>query len=115
MAGMRPTECDLLVEVFRDINRHEGLTILLIEHVRRAVMTLARQIVVLHHGEVIARGAPGQVVHDAAVLECYLREETQVRCCPSDTWTFTTATYLRCRNSAVMFGKARSATSSDAT
>jgi len=78
MAGLRPTECDLLVEVFRDINRHEGLTILLIEHVMRAVMTLARQIVVLHHGEVIARGAPGQVVHDAAVLECYLGEETQV-------------------------------------
>ncbi|TMH54896.1 MAG: ABC transporter ATP-binding protein [Betaproteobacteria bacterium] len=78
MAGLRPTECDLLVEVFRDINRHEGLTILLIEHVMRAVMTLARQIVVLHHGEVIARGAPGEVVRDPAVLECYLGEETEV-------------------------------------
>ena len=78
MAGLRPTECDLLVEVFRDINRREGLTILLIEHVMRAVMALARQIVVLHHGEVIARGAPGQVVRDPAVLECYLGEETEV-------------------------------------
>jgi branched-chain amino acid transport system ATP-binding protein len=78
MAGLRPTECDLLVEVFRDINRREGLTILLIEHVMRAVMALARQIVVLHHGEVIARGAPEQVVRDPAVLECYLGEETQV-------------------------------------
>jgi branched-chain amino acid transport system ATP-binding protein len=78
MAGLRPTECDLLVEVFRDINRREGLTILLIEHVMRAVMALARQIVVLHHGEVIARGAPEQVVRDPAVLECYLGEETEV-------------------------------------
>jgi branched-chain amino acid transport system ATP-binding protein len=78
MAGLRPTECDLLVEVFRDINRREGLTILLIEHVMRAVMALARQIVVLHHGEVIARGAPGEVVRDPAVLECYLGEETEV-------------------------------------
>jgi len=78
MAGLRPTECDLLVEVFRDINRHEGLTILLIEPVMRAAMTLARQIVVLHHGEVIARGAPGEVVRDPAVLECYLGEETEV-------------------------------------
>jgi branched-chain amino acid transport system ATP-binding protein len=78
MAGLRPTECDLLVEVFRDINRREGLTILLIEHVMRAVMALARRIVVLHHGEVIARGAPEQVVCDPAVLECYLGEETEV-------------------------------------
>jgi branched-chain amino acid transport system ATP-binding protein len=78
MAGLRPTECDLMVEVFRDINRAEGLTILLIEHVMRAVMALARHIGVLHHGEVIARGTPEQVVRDAAVLECYLGEETEV-------------------------------------
>jgi branched-chain amino acid transport system ATP-binding protein len=78
MAGLRPTECDQMVEVFRDINRAEGLTILLIEHVMRAVMALAQHIGVLHHGEVIARGTPEQVVRDPAVLECYLGEETQV-------------------------------------
>ena len=78
MAGLRPTECDQMVEVFRDINRAEGLTILLIEHVMRAVMALARHIGVLHHGEVIARGTPEEVVRDAAVLECYLGEETEV-------------------------------------
>ncbi len=78
MAGLRPTECDQMVEVFRGINRAEGLTILLIEHVMRAVMALAQDIVVLHHGEVIARGAPDRVVRDPAVLECYLGEETQV-------------------------------------
>jgi branched-chain amino acid transport system ATP-binding protein len=78
MAGLRPTECDQMVQVFRDINRAEGLTILLIEHVMRAVMALAQHIGVLHHGEVIARGAPGEVVRDPAVLECYLGEETEV-------------------------------------
>ena len=78
MAGLRPTECDQMVEVFRDINRAEGLTILLIEHVMRAVMALAKHIGVLHHGEVIARGTPEQVVRDPAVLECYLGEETKV-------------------------------------
>jgi branched-chain amino acid transport system ATP-binding protein len=78
MAGLRPTECDQMVEVFRDLNRREGLTILLIEHVMRAVMALAKHIGVLHHGEVIARGTPEQVVRDPAVLECYLGEETQV-------------------------------------
>jgi branched-chain amino acid transport system ATP-binding protein len=78
MAGLRPTECDQIVAVFRELNRSEGLTILLIEHVMRAVMALAQHVVVLHHGEVIARGAPDEVVRDPAVLESYLGEETEV-------------------------------------
>ncbi|HXZ93563.1 MAG TPA: ABC transporter ATP-binding protein, partial [Burkholderiales bacterium] len=77
MAGLRPTECDQMVAVFRELNRG-GLTILLIEHVMRAVMALAQQVVVLHHGEIIARGAPAEVVRDPAVLECYLGEDTEV-------------------------------------
>jgi branched-chain amino acid transport system ATP-binding protein len=75
MAGLRPTETDQMVAVFRDLNKQEGLTILLIEHVMRAVMALSRHIVVLHHGEVIKEGAPDEVVRDPAVLECYLGEE----------------------------------------
>jgi len=78
MAGLRPTECDQMVEIFRELNREYGTTILLIEHVMRAVMALAKHIGVLHHGEVIARGTPEQVVRDPAVLECYLGEETEV-------------------------------------
>jgi len=78
MAGLRPTECDQMVEVFRGLNRSDGLTILLIEHVMRAVMALAQHIGVLHHGEVIARGTPAEIVRDPAVLECYLGEETEV-------------------------------------
>ena len=78
MAGLRPTECDAMVEVFRDLNRSDGLSIVLIEHVMRAVMALAQKVVVLHHGEVIASGAPADVVRDPAVLECYLGEETEV-------------------------------------
>jgi branched-chain amino acid transport system ATP-binding protein len=78
MAGLRPTECDQMVEILRELNREYGATILLIEHVMRAVMALAKHIGVLHHGEVIARGTPEQVVRDPAVLECYLGEETEV-------------------------------------
>ncbi len=78
MAGLTPTECDQMVEVFRELNRSDGLTIVLIEHVMRAVMALAQQVVVLHHGEIIARGAPEDVVRNPAVLECYLGEETEV-------------------------------------
>ena len=78
MAGLRPTECDQIIAVFRELNRAEGLTILLIEHVMRAVMALAGHIGVLHHGEVISRGTPGEIVRDKAVLECYLGEDTEV-------------------------------------
>lgn len=74
MAGLRPTECDRLVEILAGLNRRDGLTILLIEHVMRAVMKLAQRIVVLHHGEKIAEGVPEAVVRDPAVLECYLGE-----------------------------------------
>jgi branched-chain amino acid transport system ATP-binding protein len=72
MAGLRPTEIDELVAVLRSVQRDEGITILLTEHVMRAVMALADQIVVLHHGEIIARGAPEAVVRDPAVLGSYL-------------------------------------------
>ncbi len=78
MAGLRPTETDQMVAVFRDLNRREGLTILLIEHVMRAVMALSQKVVVLHHGEVIAHGDPQTVVRDPAVLECYLGEEAEI-------------------------------------
>lgn len=75
MAGLRPTEMDHMVVLFRDLNAKLGLTILLIEHVMRAVMALSSRIVVLHHGEVIASGTPQEVTRDPAVLECYLGEE----------------------------------------
>jgi len=78
MAGLRPTETDQMVAVFRDINRRQGLTILLIEHVMRAVMALSEKVVVLHHGEIIAQGTPESVVREPAVLECYLGEETEL-------------------------------------
>ena len=78
MAGITPTECDLMIGVFRELNRSDGLTILLIEHVMRAVMALAQQVVVLNHGEIIARGTPAEVVRNRAVLECYLGEEAEV-------------------------------------
>jgi branched-chain amino acid transport system ATP-binding protein len=75
MAGLRPTEVDEMVAVFRRLNGESGLTILLIEHVMRAVMALAGRVVVLHHGELICEGAPATVVRDPQVLECYLGTE----------------------------------------
>ncbi|MGE0338500.1 MAG: ABC transporter ATP-binding protein [Xanthobacteraceae bacterium] len=74
MAGLRPTEVDQIVRVLLDLNKR-GLTILLIEHVMRAVMALSSNVIVLHHGELISRGTPDEIAQDPKVLECYLGEE----------------------------------------
>ena len=75
MAGLRPTETDQMVAVFRRLIEEHGITIVLIEHVMRAVMALSDEIHVLHHGELIASGSPDEVVRNPAVLDCYLGEE----------------------------------------
>ncbi len=74
MAGLRPTETDRMVAILRELNR-DGLTILLIEHVMRAVMALASSVLVLHHGAAIAEGKPQEVVRDRAVIDSYLGAE----------------------------------------
>jgi branched-chain amino acid transport system ATP-binding protein len=75
MAGLRPTETDRIVSILRDLNRN-GLTILLIEHVMRAVAALASRILVLHHGAAIAQGTPENVLREPAVIESYLGAES---------------------------------------
>jgi len=75
MAGLRPTETDRMVAILRELNRERGLTILLIEHVMRAVMALASRVLVLHHGATIAEGAPEAIVRDPAVVQSYLGAE----------------------------------------
>jgi branched-chain amino acid transport system ATP-binding protein len=75
MAGLRPAETDRMVSILRELNRETGLTILLIEHVMRAVMVLAARVLVLHHGAAIAEGAPEAVVRDPAVVQSYLGAE----------------------------------------
>jgi branched-chain amino acid transport system ATP-binding protein len=75
MAGLRPTETDRMVATLRALNRESGLTILLIEHVMRAVMALASRVLVLDHGTMIAAGTPQEVVRDPAVVQSYLGAE----------------------------------------
>ena len=75
MAGLRPTETDRMVEILRMINREEGVTIVLIEHVMRAVMALAEQVHVLNHGASIAEGSPREVTRHPQVIASYLGAE----------------------------------------
>jgi branched-chain amino acid transport system ATP-binding protein len=72
MAGLRPTEVDGMVATLRAINAERGTTIVLIEHVMRAVMALAGRVLVLHHGARIALGTPAEVVAEPEVVRSYL-------------------------------------------
>jgi branched-chain amino acid transport system ATP-binding protein len=75
MAGLRPTETDRMVAILKALNRETGLTIVLIEHVMRAVMALASRVLVLDHGTAIASGTPEAIVRDPAVVKSYLGAE----------------------------------------
>jgi branched-chain amino acid transport system ATP-binding protein len=75
MAGLRPTESDRMVAILRTLNRDSGLAIVLIEHVMRAVMALASNVLVLDHGIAIAQGEPEAIVRDPAVVQSYLGVE----------------------------------------
>jgi branched-chain amino acid transport system ATP-binding protein len=74
MAGLNPTELGAMIELIRRLHG-DGLTVIVIEHIMAAMMRLARRIVVLHHGETIAAGAPAEITQDRRVVDAYLGEE----------------------------------------
>jgi len=73
-AGLNPTEVDKFLNIIRKISI-EGLTIIMVEHVMKAVMSVANQILVLDHGELIAQGRPEEVTNNEKVIKAYLGDQ----------------------------------------
>ncbi|HUN52245.1 MAG TPA: ABC transporter ATP-binding protein [Candidatus Sulfotelmatobacter sp.] len=71
LAGLNPTEVTHMIGVIRRI-RERGITILMIEHLMHAIMSLSDRIVVLNSGQLLATGTPQEVANDPAVIEAYL-------------------------------------------
>src|SRR4249920_4196314 len=71
MAGLNPAEIDQAVALVGKLSQR-GLTIVIVEHVMRAIMAVARHIVVLDHGQKIAEGSPKEVVENPEVIRAYL-------------------------------------------
>jgi len=74
VAGLNPKEGDDVIAYIKGI-REQGITILLIEHVMKAIMSLCNRIIVIHYGERIAEGVPEEISKDPKVVEAYLGEE----------------------------------------
>lgn len=72
LAGLTPTEVAAAAAIVRQFHISEKLTILMIEHVTRALMALSQRIIVLHHGQKIAEGAPAEIARDPRTRSVYL-------------------------------------------
>jgi branched-chain amino acid transport system ATP-binding protein len=73
MAGLNPTETVEAMELVTKI-RENGITVFMIEHVMKAIMSVCDQIMVLHHGKKIAEGTPQEIATSRTVVEVYLGE-----------------------------------------
>lgn len=74
VAGLNSKETNNMIATIKNLQRN-GITVLLIEHVMKAIMSLSDRIVVIHYGEKISEGVPQEISKDHKVIEAYLGEE----------------------------------------
>jgi branched-chain amino acid transport system ATP-binding protein len=72
LAGLTASEVAQALDMIRAVHRRRNLTLVIIEHVMRALTQLCQRIVVLHHGEKIAEGSPAEILADQRVIDSYL-------------------------------------------
>jgi len=73
-AGLNPKEIDDFLNIVKSVSS-QGVAIIMVEHVMRAVMNIAQHILVLDHGELIAEGAPGDIACNQKVIKAYLGDD----------------------------------------
>jgi len=74
MAGLNPTEMEDAIQLVKRIS-DSGVTLMVVEHVMKAVLGISERVLVLSGGEKIAEGTPHEIVHNKQVIEAYLGEE----------------------------------------
>ncbi len=73
-AGLNPTESELAIQLIKKI-RESGITIIIVEHIMKVIMTISDNIVAINHGMVIANGSPAEMASHPDVIAAYLGEE----------------------------------------
>lgn len=72
MAGLSPIEIESLKGLVKKINKELGVTVVVIEHLMKVLTETCQRLMILHYGEKICIGSPGEVMKDSKVIEVYL-------------------------------------------
>jgi branched-chain amino acid transport system ATP-binding protein len=75
MAGLNLTEIEKSLQILRKVNEEMGITLVIIEHVMRVIMSLCKKIIVLDTGQIIAEGTPKEIAENERVINAYLGKE----------------------------------------
>ncbi|MBA4393770.1 MAG: ABC transporter ATP-binding protein [Desulfobacca sp.] len=73
-AGLNPKEVNQAIELIKKINQ-QGVTIIIIEHIMKVIMTISKRILAINHGQPITEGTPEEVSRNPQVIEAYLGED----------------------------------------